>query len=41
MISEVLSGMPEDVQRHYAEYWHNKILSDGKEQGNDEQGQAD
>ena len=40
-LHEALSDMPEYVQQHYVEYWHNKILSDGKEQGNDEQGQAD
>lgn len=41
VLSEAISDMPEYVQQHYAEYWHNKILSDGKEQGNDGQGQAD
>lgn len=41
VLSEAISDMPEYVQQHYAEYWHNKILSDGKEQDNDGQGQAD
>lgn len=41
VISEMISDMPEYVQQRYAEYWHNKIFSDRKEQGDDGQGQAD
>lgn len=32
-LHEAFSDMPENVQQRYAECWHNKILSDGKEQG--------